>query len=270
MKRATKKAPPNDAASDFDSQKVVPNLHRALTILEHLSKSAGLGVTQIAQELKMPKNTVLRILMTFSARGYLDRDELTKQYRIGSKLLTLGHAALHDVSLVERSLDIMRSLRDETSESVLIGTLDKSDGIVLEEMPSPQKIKVVVGVGEHFPLYTAAPAKAMIAALPDAERDARVKGITFKRFNQRTITTREKFLKELEEARERGFAVDNEEEVEGIYCIGSAVLNHQQYPVGAIWITLPTFRLEASKLPALSKAVREAARAISLRYGFSS
>ena len=180
----------------------VPNLDRALMILEFLAgQSQGWGVSEIARQLDIPKNSVFRIVSTLHAHGYLLRDDGVKTYSLGRKLLALGYAAVDEHNLMEKSLDALRDLRDATGETALIGTLGHGEGVVLEQMPSPHAVKVLVEIGHRFPLHTAAPAKAMLAFLPPSETEPIIDGIRFTRFTEKTITDKEHYLAELEKIR---------------------------------------------------------------------
>ena len=246
----------------------VPNLERALEILEHLARqSRGCGISEIAEQLKLPKNSVFRIVSTLHAHGYLRREEDTRQFSLGSKLLSLAYAAVHEGHLVEKSMDIMRQVRDETDETVLVGILDGDEGVVLEQVLSKQQVKVMVGVGTRFPLHTAAPAKAMMAHLPPEELGAALDRIRFDRFTDATITTRQAMLADVEAAAKRGWAVDNAEHNVGIRCVAAAVLDQRAYPVGAIWITGPAYRIAPEQFPRLGQIVAAGALRISRRFG---
>jgi DNA-binding IclR family transcriptional regulator len=246
----------------------VPNLERALRILEHLAElGRPCGISDIADRLKLPKNSVFRIVSTLHAHGYLKRDDSSKQFALGSKLLSLGYAALHEGHLVERSLDIMRQLRDEIDETILLGILDGPEGVVLESVPSHQQVKVVIGIGTRFPLHTAAPAKAMMAHLPADERDHLLDQVQFTRYTDRTLTTRQSLLADIEASRRRGYALDQAEHNDGIRCVAAPILNQRGYPVGAVWVTGPAFRFTPDRFEDVGPRLAAAAARISSRFG---
>jgi DNA-binding IclR family transcriptional regulator len=248
----------------------VPNLERALAILEHLAAHPHpLGITEIAEALKLPKNSVFRIASTLAAHGYLRREDATKQYALGTKLLTLGYAAVHEGNLVEKSIDIMRQVRDETGETVGIGILDGTEGVVLDQTPTNHQVKVLVSVGSRFPLHTAAPGKAMLACLANGELTQILDQLRYPKFTDRTIGSRQAMLGAIDETRARGYAIDYAEHNEGIHCVGAAVVNQRKYPVGAIWITGPSFRVKPEQFDRLGRIVAAAAVRISRRFGFS-
>jgi len=247
----------------------VPNLDRALMILEFLAgQSQGRGVSEIARQLDIPKNSVFRIVSTLHAHGYLLRDDGVKTYSLGRKLLALGYAAVDEHNLMEKSLDALRDLRDATGETALIGTLGHGEGVVLEQMPSPHAVKVLVEIGHRFPLHTAAPAKAMLAFLPPDEAGPIIDGIRFTRFTEKTITDKEHYLAELEKIRRLGYAVDDGEELEGLGCVSAPVFNRRGRPLAAIWVTGPSFRLPREDFERVGDLVMKKAEAISRRFGY--
>ncbi|QDU59270.1 HTH-type transcriptional repressor AllR [Planctomycetes bacterium Pan216] len=249
----------------------VPNLERALRIMEFLAEQAeGCGLSLIAEKLEFPKNSVFRIVSTLHAYGYVERDEVGKTYRLSRKLLDLGYAAIDESNLVEKSLDVMRRLRDETGETALIATLTQGRGIVLEQVPGLHPVKVVVEVGHSFPLHCAAPAKAMVAFLPEPERKSHLDTMSFPRFTKRTITSKQAMREELEQVVSLGYAVDHAEELEDLHCVAAPVLNHRNYPVASIWVTGPSYRLRAADFAKIGPLVAARAGEISARLGHQS
>ncbi|MBI1369848.1 MAG: helix-turn-helix domain-containing protein [Planctomycetes bacterium] len=258
---------PAEAAAAADRYHV-PNLSRALMLLEHLaSMQRPQGISEIAEALGLPKNSVFRIANTLHAYGYLQRDEATKCFSLSTKFLSLGYAALGESGLVHNALDVMHEMRDQTDETTLVGIIDGSEGVVLEQVLSNQQVRVMIGVGTRFPLHTAAPAKAYMAHLPVAQRDALLDRLTLTRFTDHTLTDRAALLDEIERARVDGYAIDNGEHNDGIRCIGAAVLNHRAAPIGAVWVVGPAFRLTPADFPRLGPLIAAGARRISQRFG---
>lgn len=248
----------------------VPNLVRGLHIMEFLaSRPAGCGISEIAEALDISKNSAFRVSATLSDFGYLERDEDSKSYRLSRKLLALGYAAIDEYNIVEKSLDILRQLRDKTGETVMLAEFHDAHGTVVAQAPSRRAIKVLVQVGHRFPLHSAAPGKAYMASLPETEREALIKTMRYKRFTDRTIRGRAAMRIELARVRELGYAVDNGEEDEDIGCVGAAVLDGRGYPVGAVWASGPLNRLRAEHFDKIGPMTVRAAARVSQRLGGS-
>jgi DNA-binding IclR family transcriptional regulator len=255
--------------SDETNKYHVPNLERALQIMELLAqRPGGLGVTEISNLLNIPKNSAFRIAMTLYNFGYLNREDGMKSFTLSGKLLSLGYAAVSDQNLMEKSLDVMRELRDMVKETVLIGVVIEQRGVVLEQLPSLHSFKFWVDIGTTWNMHTAAPSKAILAFLPESEKIKICQSLIFKKFTSHTIPNLEKFYKVLEKVKINGYSTDAGEELEGMHCIAAPIFDRNNYPVAAIWITGPMERLPVSVFEDMGKVVKEFALRISFRLGY--
>lgn len=251
-----------------DSRYKVPNLERALVIMEHLiDYPQGLSVTELTEQLGLSKNSVFRITMTLLGHGYLVRDE-QKRFSLSKKLLLMGCQSMGEQSFVENSMDIMRLCRDEIKESVFIGTLIENEGVVIEQVLGSHPFKFTIDSGHRLPLHASAPCKAMLAFLPENELRQRLTGYKFKRYNENTITTRTAFDQELAAIKAGGYALDRAEQLHGAHCVSAPVFNQYGYPIAAIWTTGPSDRLPEDKFQKLGKVMRSYADLISRRLGY--
>lgn len=246
----------------------VPILDRALAFIELLAKQPeGMTLASLTDGLKIPKNTTFRIASTLALRGYVERDEESKSYRISRKILSLGHAALGGDRLLQASTSVLLSLRNTTGETALIGTLAGSHGVVLDQVPSLHPVKVVVELGHSFPLHSAAPAKAMLAFLDPAPLARLEPHLIFTRFTPRTVSTRADYARALNQVRTVGYALDEGEESESFRCAAAPVFDHHGHPTAALWISGPADRLPPSKLARAGESVREHAARLTNRLG---
>ncbi len=248
---------------------VVPSLERALQIIETMAQEPkSFGVTEISKILGFPNNNVFRILKTLVLHNYVT--EKNRQYRLSSKFLALGYSNLGEVNLVEKSIDIMRELRNEAKETVLLGTIIDTDGVVLEQVLGSYEIKFSIDVGHKFLLHTAAPGKAMLAYTPDEELNRILDTMKYERFNKRTIKNKSEMMKCLSDVREKGYAVDIAERIEGLHGVACPIINYLKYPVASIWITGPSERMPNKELEKLGSIVKHYALKISQRLGYES
>ena len=248
---------------------IIPNLDRALRVLEHLStRQQGGSITEIANQLSLPKNSVFRILRTLAASGYLDEHD--KRYRLTSKILSMGYSAVKRTHLIEACMGEMRTLRDEIDETVFVGTLSEGRVVILEELPSFQLVKFTIEIGHKVPIHASAPGKAILAFLPAAEQHSLLAHIAFTRFNDRTIPGMKAMQKEIERIQAAGYALDLGEEVVDIWCAAAPVLDYRAYPIASIWLSGPEFRVSKMDLARVGTAVREHALRISKQFGFDS
>lgn len=240
---------------------MVPALERGLGILELLAEHPGGLFMSEMKSLGLPPASLYRMLVTLTELGYVIRDE-GDRYRLGRKLLSLGYKGLEYASLPEKSAFFLRSLRNSANETVAIGVLSGGEGVVLDTVRSQQAVCVYVQVGHNFPLHTAAPAKAILAFLPEDEQEAFLNRISFSRFTEKTITDRKQYAAELRRVKACGIAYDMGEEARDLRCVAAPVFDSRGYPVAAVWITGPESRLDAGRLEELGVLVRETAEKI--------
>ncbi len=246
----------------------VPNLERALEILECLVEfPEGLPQSELATRLSCAKTSVFRITATLLEWGYLERKEDQRSLALSRKLLAMGSRALHEKDLVGTAIDVMRDLRDRLKETVLIGTIAGGEFIVLEQVLGSHPFKFSVDAGARLPLHTAAPAKAILAYLADAEREALIARIDFHRCTATTITDAIRYGKELSEVRKCGYATDRGEQLSGIHCVAAPVFGRHGYPVGAVWTTGPADRIPQSDLQRVGELIAARVKIISGRLG---
>lgn len=222
----------------------VSNLLRGLDVLELLARHPdGLGLSEIAAALGIPKNAAFRVTGALLGRGYLSRNEMDLSFALSPLLMTLGYRAADRAGLIELSLPHLRALRDAVGETVTLSKIVGLQGMVLEQVPSIHVFRYFIDHGSTFSLHGSAPGKAMLAALPEKECMELIgRLIPLKRFTPTTLTTKGALLAELERARRNGFALDRSEEFEGVLCAASAILDARGYPVGAVTVTWPSFR----------------------------
>lgn len=257
------------AGQSTPSKYKVPNLDRALSVLELLAEHPeGMKLADITRQLDCPKNSVFRVTMTLLDRGYVDRDERTKAFRLSRRLLTMGHEILSTRPIVPTAIELMRTCRDEVGETVLIGTIVDTWCTVLEQVLGHHPFKFSVDLGTRLYLHVSAPGKALLAYLPENEREDLLSRLDLVRFNERTITTITAMRAELKNIRECGFSLDRAEQLHGIVCIGAPILNQHGYPIAAIWTTGPSDRLPEDKYARVGNIIRRHAHAISEEFGY--
>ena len=247
----------------------VPNLERGLRIMELLMDwPQGLQQCEIAARVGCSKTSVFRVTMTLLERGYLVRDPETKALRLSRKLIAMGSRALCEDDLVALSLDVLKQLRDEVKETVLMGTIVDDEVVVLGQMLGSHHFKFSVDLGTRLPIHAAAPGKAILAHLPESECDAIVKRISLVRFNARTFCDVKNLMSHLACVRQNGYAPDEGEQLTGIHCVAAPVFNRHGYPIASVWTTGPADRIRPEDFEKIGKAVKAQAAVISGRLGF--
>jgi len=227
----------------------------------------GVTLAKLCRESTITKNSIFRILNTLVEEGVLRRDPASQQFTMTGQLLGMAYRGTGADVLSQVVQEPMRQLRDTTGETVLFGKLLGGQGVVLEQIPGTQAVKVQVEIGVRFQLHCAAPAKAILAVLPEEERVRICQSMDYPRYTKQTITGAAAMLKELAGVEASGIAYDRGEEIEDIRCVAAALLDHRKRPVGAIWITGPASRLDDAALVRHGREVLATARLLSQHLG---
>lgn len=248
----------------------VPNLEKGIAVLEFLSfHPKGETLQVIRQSLEISQTTAYRILNTLVRLDFLYYNEDAKRYKLSRKLLTLGFRSLNEHNIMETVLPRLRDLRDRVKETACFGVLGEKKGIFIEQAQGHHTFRFILSPGKPFELHCSAPGKAIMAYLPESVRDRYLSYMDYTCYNIRTITTREAYLSELEEVRKNGFAMDNEEELTGVICIGAPIFDYTDYPCGAIWISGPKDRLSDEVVQSFAFEIKSVAGKISADLGYS-
>ena len=241
---------------------IVPAFDRGLHLIELLGKAPdGLTIPEM-ESLNIPSASLFRLLNTLTENGFAVREK-GNVYRLTGKMLKTVSGGFANSSLIPCAIPTMRELRDLTEESAMLAVLHGAEGVVLHQEPSLLPVKVLLEIGHHFPLHSAAPAKAILAFLPDEELDVLISKINFQKFTQDTLTTEKSFRAELQQVKKSNVAYDIGEELADLRCIASAVMNNRNYPCAAVWISGPSSRLTKDKMELFAPAVKKAAEDIS-------
>ena len=247
----------------------IPNLKRALEVFELLAKNPdGLSLPVISRTTGYSKNSIFRIVCTLQDCGYVKRNPDNRTIRISRKLAALGYASFGESNIVEKSMDILRQMRDSLGETAMLGTMLEEECVLLEQAPGRFPFKFLGEVGMRICFNASAPGKAILAYLPKDELDTKLAKIKFVEFNKNTICDMDSFVKELEKVKKCGYSVDNGEEIDGVNCVGAPIFDAHGYPVASIWITGPSKRIKASDFDKIGAKVRNYADMISNRLSY--
>lgn len=245
---------------------VLTKVLRLFDVLQH--NPSGMNLKQISEQTRLNKSTAYRFLSHLEREGYLVRDE-RGIYMLGMRLFELASASNHQSTLQKVAQPILRNLLKTTGETVNLGVLDGVMVAYVDVLESTHEFRLVSRMGMRRPLYATALGKALAAFLAPSRREELLGSIRFQPSTPNTTTSLAQFQKELDRVHERGFAIDNEESYLGARCIAAPILNSVMEAEAAISVSGPTSRVTKDRIPAFAAALREAARSIATRIGFS-
>ncbi|MEJ2854386.1 MULTISPECIES: IclR family transcriptional regulator [unclassified Saccharothrix] len=245
----------------------IQSIERAAAVLRLLASGARrMGVGELARALELPKPTVHGILRTLQLVGFVEQSPDTGKYQLGAALFHIGSSYLDGNELRTRALNWSDSLAARSMESVRIGTLHEGQVLVVHHVFRPDNSRQVLEVGALLPAHASALGKVLLANDPVGHVDEE----PLKAYTADTITGPDQLSDALEQVRQRGWAFEAEELVEGEVSLAAPIRDRRAVTVGAIGISGPVERLcDADRQPRteLVSYVREAARSISRELG---
>ena len=245
------------------------SVRRALGLLlfvgEH-DDPRGVSLKDVAAGLELNKSTALRLFEPLVDFGLITQDDETGRFRLGSRVVSLGQSFLSKVDLRAVAHPALRGLMTDTGETVHLTIYDHPDVVYVDKVESPNVVHMRSEIGKRMPAYSTATGKAFLAHLPAEQvADAIARGLPRRTAN--TITTEEGLRAALREVRERGWAVDDVENEDGVRCVGAPILDHLGTVVAALSVSGPAMRVTEDRVPELGAQVKAVAEEISHRIG---
>ena len=239
------------------------SFQKLFNILEWIaSGSEPRPVREIAAKLDLPESTVYRILKYLAARNYVERTP--QGILLGSGCLHLGAMAQEQNVLQRLAHPELIRLAEETLETVHLAKLNGNAVVYIDKCDGARSIRMRSMIGRNAPLHCTGIGKAMLAALPDKELAARMRELTFERFTDTTICDAAGMREEIERIRSRGYAIDDCEHEEGVYCVAAAVIDRRGKVQAGLSLAGMSLTLKAHT-EALAVKVRAAAYRIAAR-----
>lgn len=235
-------------------------LGRTLALLESFeSGDTSLSLAELAKRTGLPKPTVHRMIAELVRERMLER-VTDGSYRLGLRLFEIGERVPSRRSLSDAALPIMEDLRQVTRQRIHLAVLDGVDVVYLEILGA-EVLKVGSRTGGRFPAHATGVGKALLAHSPDAT-EARIEA-GLPRLTPRTITTPGALVRDLQNIRTRGFAMDREESHVGVSCVAAPVFGSDGEVRAALSVTGRTRSIDQTRLgPAVMTAARTLTRAL--------
>ncbi|WJH36992.1 IclR family transcriptional regulator [Paenibacillus sp. CC-CFT747] len=246
----------------------VPALEKGLSIIEILAKSpVPLGVTDIYESNKLPKSTIFMILTTLEELNYLQKTEDGK-YRLTLKLYNIGMELLSKMDLRNIARPLMEELAAELRVTVHLAILENGKATYIEKVKGPGFVQFSTEVGQSMLLHNSGVGKVLAAFLPKDTLASYLQLHGMPATTEHTITSPERFSKFLENVRESGFAIEDEEGELGIRCIAAPIYDHTGAVAAALSITALRSELPSISFPEAGRKVKQKAMQISFRLGY--
>lgn len=249
----------------------VQSVERAIGMLDVVAQAGedGLGVAEIADRLSLSRSAVWATLQTLLTHAYVAETTTGygRRYVLGLALARLGEQALSHVTVRGIAMPFLRTLSKATGLTSRIVIHDESVVTVVGRHDAPGAVRFNLQFGQPELLHCSAVGKALLSSLPEDEARELVEAQGLPRRTSRTITEIDDLLRHLKVVRSRGYALDDEEDAEGIVCVGAPVHDHRGAPAAAISVTGLKQAISQWRLDELGDIVASYASQVSHKLG---
>ncbi len=253
----------------MERENMVKSVSRALDIITLVSmKKEGLGVTEIANQMDINKSSVYRILTTLAQYGYIEQDADSGRYRLGYTFLDISSKLLDSIDIRTEAKPYLQELGKVTDEVIHLVVHDHDEVVYIEKFEGTETLRMHSKVGRRAPMHCTGVGKAILAYLPTITTEEIIERKGLPVHTKYTITDRDNFLSELEAVKQRGYALDLQENEVGITCIAVPIFDHAGNAVAALSVSGPTIRMTDERMEELKPYVLETGLNISRRLGY--
>ena len=248
---------------------LLTTLQKGLEVLEAVPALAGSKTTtpsEIAGHIGMRRTSVYRYLDTLQEMGFVEQAGNGSEYRLAPRLIQIAADYLTDLDIRTQAEPVMAELVRQTGLTAHLVVLNRGAIVYVHKCDPDSPVQMRSRIGASAPAYCTAAGKAIMAHLPEEQLNEILSG-DLPRKTANTITDPHVLRIHLAQVRERGFAVDNVENEEGIRCVGAPIFNFDGTVAGAVSITALQTELTEERVDFYASKVLEAAIKISRRMG---
>jgi len=249
----------------------INSVDRALDVIILLHEvGREMGVSEIAEKLDTYKSTIHRTLASLEGKGFVKQNPDTEKYWLGMKLFAIGMEIGNKLPIKEMIKPYCDALHKEFGEVVNASVLDLTNAdnpqgiIIYKSFDATQLLIVNPPEGAGSPIYGSSVGKCLLA-FNDIDLE-QFKHIPLKKYTDKTIDNWDDLAKNIEEVKNNGYAVDDEELEIGLTCIGAPILDKNNKAIAAISLSGPTQRMKSGDFDYKIKRVQEVAREISKQF----
>ncbi|RMW42413.1 IclR family transcriptional regulator [Lactiplantibacillus pentosus] len=222
-------------------------LLKAKDILDFIaSASSAPDLKEISANVSISKPTVLKILQTLEYCDFVRSLGTTKRYYLGTVFLRYGDQVTQNFSVVKIAMPFLNKLRDLTTEAVNLGEVDNNKIVLLSRAKSTNSIRFDLELGGTMDMYCSAMGKAVLSNYSQEKLETYLSHTELKKKTANTISDRNKLRDNILDSGKAGYAIDNIENQDGVYCIGFPLVKDNQI-FGAFSISAPSFRITEEK-----------------------
>jgi IclR family acetate operon transcriptional repressor len=240
---------------------------RSVQAMDLLARKGPLGVRAVAQQLSLPLGSVHRLLLDLAEEGIVDRTA-SGEWELSYRLLQITGLHLERIELPHLFRPHAERIAQATGETVNLNALSNGSGVCIDKVRGNEGMQLDMRIGSRGPMHCGGAGKAMLAFMTPAEQQV-VYASELAPLTAFTITDANVLRAEIGRTRTRGYSIDDQEVVIGVYCVAVPILDRNGYPAGSMSITGPSVKRPGPEIAVKVAMLNEACGAISRRLGYS-
>jgi IclR family transcriptional regulator, acetate operon repressor len=258
-----------DVSAPRPPRYTVRSVARAVALVDAVAEgpAQGMTLTEMARRMTMSKSATYSLVRTLVDAGYLSESEPGPRYRLGLSLLRLGDLAGQQDPLADVVGPILRELAAQTGLTTRAAVVDAGYPVFVERVDGPGTVRFHTPLGRRELPHASSAGKAILAQMSDDSVRALLAESGMPRRTRHTLVDVDALLADLGVTRQRGYALDDEEDVEGVFCVGAAFFDHTGRCAGALSGTGIKTDLPAGRVEELGGAVRRYADRVTQQMG---
>lgn len=246
---------------------LIPNLVKACEIMKILAdRPKGILASEVENVTQIPRTTAFRILKTLCSEGMAEKQGTL--FFAGPGLVQIGLKSLRSLEIRSLSIPFLSELAAKTHFTAHLAIPSGFQSLILEVHDSPNPVRVASRSGTTVPLHCSSTGKIFLAYRYEQELEDYFAATSLEKKTGNTIVTLPEMQKEIEQIKSNGFAVDNHEFHNDVWCLAAPVRNSEGQVVAAIGVTGPAAQSNSKKKAEICKYVKKAARELSAELGY--
>lgn len=247
-----------------EDKQTVRAVDRALQILKSFTfEKKQMSLTEICKLSELPKTTVFRLLIALEEQGFVEKDSVTQNYKLGALLFRLGSIVSSDLEVKKVSLPILEELAEKTKETLNINIVQNDVRVCVVKVEGSHDLRQFIEIGKGLPLHKGASGKVLLAYLPRDRQEQIIESI-----NDDLGKSKKEFMAELDEIRKNGFAASQDERVLGAAAVSAPIFDCMGNLAGGLTISGASIRFTEERVKELVALGMEASCRISAALGY--
>jgi DNA-binding IclR family transcriptional regulator len=244
------------------------SVKKVISVLEYVIYAPKpVNTVQVSKHFNMSVPNAYKYLTELEKCGLIIKHN-DKTYSPSFKIVEYSSTILKKINIRELAHTFLVDLMAKTGQTVHLGVMENLKGVYIDKVEGPNSLPMISKVGATFDLYCTSLGKALLAFLDKNKIGEYMNNIELIKKAKNTITDKAKLIMNLKNIKQMKYAVDMEENEDGIVCIGAPIFNFESFPIAAVSISVVANRVDLQLIREYADKVLLCAREISKLAGY--